>query len=454
MLTNKVIKKIFIFITTLFMIAFCVGCTHTDSDTNITEATDSGNEVTSEISETTNNLDSTEADTSDSKSTDTETTETDASVEGDIDPIELCKKCAKNYYSSIFAPYFEQGDTVNPDGYIEYFIFNEFYVRENDTVNEKYTQYNTENSNDYYDNHSIPIDVVDGWLKEHFDIIPDHTLSKRFYDGNGNYNISLEARGGQSVHISNITKNDDNVYIVDAIGTESYSDICYIYFTIAIEIQNNSFKFLYCKDSTPNTTYTPDDAVKILADAFGYTKDEAVYTVIHDAFTIPTLGNDVYCNIIPYVTSGDPEHLAGDEYFRVKFSSSNNVYVSLNTGEIYRPIYTNDSGHTPERIEPYTPLASNEITIDAFKAIENVMNVYDKHQDDTVYDCLLQLKNINEKYYYKITTYNFIEYDKERYSSGYVPTEGDTLYVDITDGKVYTSKYNYEEDNYSMILYQ
>lgn len=405
------------------MTALCIGCSKNDSDAEVTEGTDTSITKDETMIAATDSINHHNSDS----------LQTDISEED----ITKCTDFAKNYYSYIFAPFFEKGETVNPDQYIEYFIFDEFYVRENSTVNTKYAKYNIEHSNSILDNHSIPVDIVDGWLKDHFDIIPDYTLSKRFYDGNGNYNISVDGRGGHTVHISKISKVNNDTFIIDAIGNENYSNICHKYFQIAVKIKNGDFKYLYCKDSTPKTAYTSDDAVKILEDALGYTKDKAEYAIVYDAFTIPTLGDDIYCSIIPYVTSGDPHFISENEYFRIKYSSSDNLYVSLNTGKIYKPIYTNDSGPTPERIELYTQPTVEEINIDAFEAIENAQNVYKKHQDTTVYDCHLKIKKYDEKYYYMIRIYNFIEYDKEKYSNGYVPTESDILYVDIIDGKVY-----------------
>ncbi len=448
MLTTNKPKKIFISVIAVIVAVACVGCAYIDPTLSPNDQDDANDKESTDI--TTSCDDTTIIET---EPVNTPPDENDS--EGEIVEItQQFKTLARNYYAYIFAKRFQQGETVNPDDFMEYFIFDEFYVSDDNSVKEDYVKYNPSKTNNASDMHSIPVEVVNKWLTEHFDIAIDPTLSTRYYNGNGNYNIKLYGRGGQWAHVSRVVSKGNGVFIIDAIGALDYSDICYNYFRLAVELKDDDFKFLYCKSYTPDTEYTAEDAVDILADAMGYTKDEASYAVIFETVTIPSLGDDTFCNISPYVALGIPGHLAEGEYFRAKLSYSCDLYVSLNSGKVYEAIFSDSFGHTVEKLDLYVSPIANESCIDAFEALEFAKNVYKDNRKDSVYDCYLQPCEINGKYYYKVKTYNFFEYDKEKYSEGYVPTKNDYLYVDITDGKVYEKQLGDDYISYSMVLYE
>ncbi|MBR4071333.1 MAG: M56 family metallopeptidase, partial [Clostridia bacterium] len=430
MLTTTKPKKILISAIAIIVAIACAGCAYTapkpakNPSENKVTSTDLGSEETTktEPEEQTNKGELTE------------------------EEIEKYTNYKTMYYFSTFGYKFETNDTVPVDNLMDFFLFNEFMDGNYGEDNDKYSKYSTDQT-DPMAYHLIPVEIVNDWLEEHFAVKVDHNNS-RYLDGNGNYKIAEGGRGGPVGKILNISKEDNGIVIIDILGGDDIGSMYNDYLQIAIKETENDYKYLYCRDNTPKTNINPEKAVEILKDALEHPND-AIFSIEHNTVTPIELNDEIYCSIMPYVTSGDPEDMPENTYYR---ANSTPLYVSLDSGKIYKAIYDLQYPSPKDFVEYNTN--DIDISTNAQTAMETVKNIYKDSKNINTVECELPLYELNDAHYYKVNVYLFDENDPfNAYENGYIPTERSIYYVGVTDGKIYDLKYEVDENyNYSYYM--
>jgi hypothetical protein len=415
------LKRLFISTLTVILAIACVGCAYIDpkpaGNNNITTDSDSN-----------------------SKETDYESQpDKDALTEAEI---EKYTKYKSMYYYSTFGYRFETNETVPVDKLMDFFLFYEF-LDESYDVNKKYTEYNTEPGNAMAC-HLIPVGIVNSWLEEHFAVKIDYTAS-RYLDGNGNYKIAQGGRGGPIGKLIGTSKTDDGIVLMDVIGG-SVDGMYYDYLEIAVKETEDDYQYLYCRDNAPKTALTSDDALKILKNTLDY-PDNAVLAIKHKMVTPHDLNDEVYCSIMPYITSGDPAGMPEGSFYRTE---STPLYVSLETGKVYIAVYEPISSLRPTEFVEYH---NAEMSLTAQNAMDAVKSSYENSKDINVFECILPLYEHNGNYYYHVLVYTFDD-SFSAHENGYIPTTLTQYYVSIEDGKIYSLKYNSVTDSNYMKLYE
>lgn len=348
------------------------------------------------------------------------------------------------YYYSTLGYRFEPNDTVPVDKVMELFILHEF-SNDRGRINEEYSQY-CKDISDPFGYHTIPVNIVNDWLEAHMDVQIDYNGSA-YYNGNGCYNIALGGRGGPVGEVTNITKKSDGTVIIDVLGG-GMDMLCYDYLQIAVKEYDNDYKFLYCRDNFPKTNLSPENAVETLKDALGYTKD-TIYAIEHNYVTPFNVNDEIYCSINPYVTTGAPEGMPENTFYR---TTTTPLYVSLETGRIFKAVSDTMSPLPTDFVE-YN-FSDIETSITAYDAIGIVRTNFTDNKTTTVVECELALFELNGNYYYTVYTYKFDENDPfYAYESGYISTVRTDYYVSVTDGKVYTLEYDSDSASFYMELH-
>ena len=146
---------------------------------------------------------------------------------------------------------------------------------------------------------------------------------------------------------------------------------------------------------------------------------------------------------MPYITSGDPEGLPEKTFYR---NYSTPLYVSLESGKIYKAVY--DFGTSPNPIE-FVEYSNDgiDISITPENALKIVQNIFNNSKNINVVECELPLYELNNTYYYKINIYSFDENNPfNDYGSGYISTGRSFYYVGVDDGIIYELKSEADED--------
>ena len=424
MLTNIKPKGIMLSVIAITVSIACVGCAYISPKP-------AGN--------TTENKDTTIYSNSNTKETDYESHQGgDTLTKAEI---EKYKMYITMYYSSTFGYKFETNDIVPVDKLMEFFLFHEFTDEDDGSVKDKYSVYSTDSTDDPVSYHIIPVDIVNSWLEEHFAVKVDYSDS-RYLDGNGNYKVARGGRGAPIAKTVNITKQNDGIAIIDVLGGSDVGPMYYDYLQIAIEETGDDYKFLYCRDNTPKTNLSPKDAVEKLKIALGSVKG-AIYTIEYNTVVPIYLNDEIYCSIMPYITSGDPEGLPEKTFYR---NYSTPLYVSLESGKIYKAVY--DFGTSPNPIE-FVEYSNDgiDISITPENALKIVQNIFNNSKNINVVECELPLYELNNTYYYKINIYSFDENNPfNDYGSGYISTGRSFYYVGVDDGIIYELKSEADED--------